>query len=567
MPEVITDNLDLWTSALRTRSTAGRGSNSKLEAYGIKKLRELILELAVRGKLLPQDPNDEPASALLKKIAKEKLRLVKEWKIRKEKLLPEIAEEEMDYELPSGWVFVRLGDVAYSQAGFAFKSNFFNESSDGLPLIRIRDVGQPFTGTFYSGEYREEFLVEKGDYLISMDGEFRVSPWTNGSALLNQRVSRLIFYYENVGQRFIADSLQARLRELQGVKAYTTVDHLSGTQITEAVIGLPPLAEQHRIVTKVDELMALCDQLEQHQTHSLEAHQTLVASLLGTLTRVESQQEFGVAWARIASHFDTLFTTEASIDQLKPVILDLAVKGLLVKQVVTSTSVENCLKNKDISERSKINLGKGVEASLDKEIDQKEMAYKLPRSWRWVRLGKVVEISGGSQPPKSKFIYEPRAGYTQLIQIRDFKSDDYPTYVPNEFANRPFSEDDIMIGRYGPPVFQILRGKKGTYNVALMKADPIGGCISNNYLFYLLSEPRIQNLVIGESERTAGQSGVRKELLYMFCIGLPPIEEQHRIVAKVDELMALCDALKARLTDAQTIQLHLADAIVEQAVC
>lgn len=221
---LLTDHLDLCASAdTEKKSGRGRSSGNAASVYGIRKLRELILELAVRGKLVPQDSKDEPASVLLEKIAKEKLRLIKEGKIKKEKPLPEITEEAMDYELPSGWELVRLADVAYSQAGFAFKSNFFNENSDGLPLIRIRDVGQPFTGTFYSGEFREEFLVEKGDYLISMDGEFRVSPWTNASALLNQRVSRLIFYYENVGQRFIADSLQARLRELQGVKAYTTV--------------------------------------------------------------------------------------------------------------------------------------------------------------------------------------------------------------------------------------------------------------------------------------------------------------------------------------------------------
>ena len=123
-----------------------------------------------------------------------------------------------------------------------------------------------------------------------------------------------------------------------------------------------------------------------------------------------------------------------------------------------------------------------------------------------------------------------------------------------------------MIGRYGPPVFQILRGKTGTYNVALMKAEPIAGALINDYLFYLLSEPRIQSLVISESERTAGQSGVRKELIYQFPIALPPVEEQARIVSKVDELMALCDQLKAHLNKTQTTQLHLADALAEQAV-
>lgn len=99
-----------------------------------------------------------------------------------------------------------------------------------------------------------------------------------------------------------------------------------------------------------------------------------------------------------------------------------------------------------------------------------------------------------------------------------------------------------------------------------MKAKPIGDSITKNFLYYLLSEPRIQELVISESERTAGQSGVRKELLHTFVVGLPPIEEQHRIAAKVDELLAICDTLKARIAAAQTTQLQLADAIVEEAI-
>ncbi|WP_417776970.1 hypothetical protein [Stutzerimonas xanthomarina] len=159
MTALLTDNLPLLAGA----------------PNGIKKLRELILELAVRGKLLAQNSDDEPACQLLKRIAKEKAQLVAEGEIRKQKPLPQIAEEEQPFELPPGWAWARLADIAFSQAGFAFKSNGFNQAGLGLPLIRIRDVGQPFSGTYYEGDYRPEFLVRRGDYLISMDGEFRVA--------------------------------------------------------------------------------------------------------------------------------------------------------------------------------------------------------------------------------------------------------------------------------------------------------------------------------------------------------------------------------------------------------
>ena len=121
---LITDHLDLWSAAVRPKSSAGRGSNSKLELTGIKKLRELILELAVRGKLVPQDPRDEPASVLLERIAAEKARLVKEGKIKKPKPLPEITDDEKPFEIPVGWSWARLDDIGRDcRAG----SHFVNE--------------------------------------------------------------------------------------------------------------------------------------------------------------------------------------------------------------------------------------------------------------------------------------------------------------------------------------------------------------------------------------------------------------------------------------------------------
>ncbi|KLV09232.1 restriction endonuclease EcoAI subunit S [Photobacterium aquae] len=232
------------------------------------------------------------------------------------------------------------------------------------------------------------------------------------------------------------------------------------------------------------------------------------------------------------------------IKKLRELILELAVRGKLVPQDPSDEPACELLNHEEITQRGLLKLGKGKILDLNRRISENEKRFVLPCGWEWTRLGKTIEVTGGSQPPKSKFVYEHREGYVRLVQIRDFKSDTNLTYVPQEFANRPFVETDIMIGRYGPPVFQILRGLSGTYNVALMKAELVGDSIHNDYLFWLLSEPFIQKLVTSESERTAGQSGVRKELIYDFVIALPPKQEQHRIVAKIDELMALCDQLE-----------------------
>lgn len=158
----------------------------------------------------------------------------------------------------------------------------------------------------------------------------------------------------------------------------------------------------------------------------------------------------------------------------------------------------------------------------------------LPKSWRLVPLSDAVKFTGGSQPPKDTFINEARDGYVRLIQIRDYKSDRYKTYIPMDLARRSCTKNDVMIGRYGPPVFQILRGIEGSYNVALMKAEPLE-LMDQEYLFYLLRSPRVQRFVVGNSDRTAGQSGVNLDLLNNYKIPLPPLSEQKRIAGILDK--------------------------------
>ncbi|MGP3781104.1 restriction endonuclease subunit S [Bacillus sp. 4A_MP3] len=194
-----------------------------------------------------------------------------------------------------------------------------------------------------------------------------------------------------------------------------------------------------------------------------------------------------------------------------------------------------------------------------------QQPYDIPENWVYVRLGKVVEFQGGSQPPKSVFKDEQLDGYIRLIQIRDFKSDKFKTYIPKELAKRTFEENDVMIGRYRSPVFQILRGLSGAYNVALMKATPVKCLMDNDYLYYLLQVPFIQSPVIKESHRTAGQTGIRKELIEGFVIGLPPLNEQKRIAEKVERLLSKIEEAKQLIEEAkETFELRRA-AILDKA--
>lgn len=166
-------------------------------------------------------------------------------------------------------------------------------------------------------------------------------------------------------------------------------------------------------------------------------------------------------------------------------------------------------------------------------------------------MSDVCKYTGGSQPPKDEFINEPREGYVRLVQIRDFKSDKNITYVSKDSVTKFFEEDDIMIARYGPPVFQILRGMSGAYNVALMKATPNEELVLKDYWFYYLQNPVIQNFVIDSSQRTAGQSGVNLDHLYTFQVFLPNKTEQQKIVDELNLKMQVLDGLRKMKTEAQ----------------
>ena len=160
--DLITDNLDIWTSAIQTRSASGRGSSKKLDLYGIKKLRELILELAVRGLLVPQDPNDEPASKLLKKIAAKKAQMVKDGRIKKSKTLPAIEGDERAHKLPDGWAYARFGSVV----------NIITGKLDANAAV---DDGQyPFFTCSQTPSRIDRFAFDTDAILLAGNGDFNI---------------------------------------------------------------------------------------------------------------------------------------------------------------------------------------------------------------------------------------------------------------------------------------------------------------------------------------------------------------------------------------------------------
>lgn len=184
-----------------------------------------------------------------------------------------------------------------------------------------------------------------------------------------------------------------------------------------------------------------------------------------------------------------------------------------------------------------------------------------PAHWTQSNLGATCTFVGGSQPPKSEFVYSPAEDLVRLIQIRDYKNDKNIVYIPRASARRFCEEDDVMIGRYGPPLFQILRGIKGAYNVALMKAIPDPDLMSKDFLYYFLQNGKIFQYINNASSRAAGQIGLNKATLEPYPISYPEKDEQREVVQRLDAAKLQCEKAieqyTARLQDLDDLRQSL----------
>ncbi|MEM7885658.1 restriction endonuclease subunit S, partial [Morganella morganii] len=404
--KLITDHIDIWSSALQTRSAAGRGSNGKIDLYGIKKLRELILELAVRGKLVPQDPNDEPASELLKQIAKERNDLVKNKVIRKPKALEQIALANTPFDLPDGWEWCYLNDIGNWGAGATPSRSNSKYYNGEIPWFKSGELSSDFISD--SEEKITELALQEcslrdnkaGDVLIAMYGAtIGKTSILNVRGTTNQAVCACT-PYSGISNIYLLTVLKAYKRIFIGMGAGGAQPNISREKLIATVFALPPKAEQNRIICKVDELMSLCDQLEQQSLSSLDAHQQLVETLLATLTDSQDTKELSDNWARISQYFGTLFTTEASIDALKQTILQLAVMGKLVPQDPNDEPAFELLKRIEQEKAELVKQGKIKKQKPLPPVSDEEKPFELPQGWEWCRIIEIAQVGTGATPSR-----------------------------------------------------------------------------------------------------------------------------------------------------------------------
>lgn len=588
--QLITEHIDIWTSAILAKSTAGRGSNKKYELYGIKKLRELILELAVRGKLVPQDPNDEPASVLLEKIAAEKTKLIKEGKLKKSKLIPEINDDEALFELPQGWEKSRLGDIVEITRGITFPaSEKSNHPEPGrVACLRTTNVQDEieWDDLLYvrpSFVKRDDQYICSGDIVMSMANSREL---VGKVAIIKaEPLSKTSFggFLSVIRPYFVLpDYLMAVLRSptsresIIGAASQTTnIANISLAKLNPYVIGVPPLDEQQRIVAKVDELMLLCDQLEQQTETSIDAHATLVEVLLATLTDSADANELAQNWARVSEHFATLFSTEQSIEALKQTLLQLAVMGKLVPQDPNDEPAAVLLE-KITAEKAQLIKDKKIKKEKPlPPIGDDEKPFELPQGWDWCRLGDLLPQFQNGASSRGDKDGEP----TIVLRLADIKNwrvslkDTRTLPISKSSVERYLLEaGDTLVIRVNGSADIVGRFITCTQNYNAIYCDHfirmrfLINIFAPEYLSILGSSTVVRDKIANLFISTAGQKTVNQGHLSSILIPLAPIVEQSRIVTKINELINICDQLREKLKMSQETQAQLTDALVDQAL-
>ena len=389
-----------------------------------KKLRQKILDLAIRGKLVPQDPNDEPASVLLERIKAEKEQLIKDGKIKRSKKSASSDTspyENVPFEIPESWVWTTIGDIFIHNTGKALNA----ANNDGVLMDYITTSNlywDKFDLTvvkqmLFTDTEIEKCTVKYGDLLVCEGGDIgRAAIWTYDYDVRIQNHIHRLRGFCNISHRFYYYIfLLYKMLNLIGGKG-VAIQGLSSNDLHKLVIPLPPIKEQCRIVSIIESWFSVIDRVEQEKKDLCNA-----------------------------------------IKQIKSKILDLAIHGKLVSQ--------------DPNDEPAIELLRRINPSF-KSCDNahyKNLPFEIPESWVWVKHNDILEISGGAQPAKSYFSSVQLPNYIRLYQIRDYGDTPIPVYIPIELASKQTRKGDILLARYGGSLGKVFIAEDGAYNVAMAK--------------------------------------------------------------------------------------------------
>lgn len=485
-------------------------------------LRKSILQAAVQGRLVPQDKNDEPASELLKRIQAEKATLIKAGKLKKEKPLPPITENEIPYDLPDGWVWCRINDVAII--------NPRNTLPDDLEVtfLPMALISQEYFGGHK--QEKKQWKEVKSGFTHFVEGDILLAKITPcfqnrksciasnlvsgfGAGTTELHVLRCILLVPQYLFIFIRNPyfIEEAVKNMTGTAGQQRVP---AEYLRRFLLPLPPKAEQQRIASKVNELMALCDELE----------------------AAEKEQ------AALEKHL---------AEDLPKSILQAAVQGKLVPQDKDDEPASELLKRVQAEKVALIKAGKLKKEKPLPPITEDEIPYDLPDGWVWCRLRDIGEIIGGATPDSSNPSYytSPMQGIAWITPAdMKYAQDSCICHGMKDITQAGFDSCSTKLLPAGSIIFSSRApiGHIAFAKTALCTNQGFKSIVPYNFgnasWIFLALKSKIEDInsrASGTTFKEVSGSFMEKEL-----IPLPPIAEQQRIVAKVNELMSLCDELK-----------------------
>lgn len=485
-----------------------------------QELKASILQLAIQGKLVPQISEEGTGEELFLQIQEEKQLLIKAGTIKKEKPLPKITEDEIVFDIPENWKWIRLSDVGQLKNGYSFKSTEY--TSTGIQVVRISDLGEDAIlsndAVYYPlKDDLSPYIIENNSFLICMTGSIGKLAWVRDRVLryLNQRVG--MFVPSSICcSAYLWYFLHAAHVINGWIRAKTSTNgNIKTSDITELVVPFPPLAEQERIVAKLEQILPQIDRYE-------------------------------AAWNKLED-----FNKRFPVDMQKS-ILQMAIQGKLVPQLPEEGTGEELYQQIQAEKQRLIKAGTIKKEKPLPEITEDEIPFDIPESWKWIKLGSVIDILSGFAFKSTDFKKEGKYRLLRGINLSvgNTRWDDtvYVDEMPEKCASFQILKGDVLIGLDRPWISDGIRvaiydDDENTYLVQRVLRIRETVAITKEYIALLLRSNLFRNAVEGE---TTGISvpHISPRQVGDVVVPLPPLAEQKRIVAKLDEILPLCERLK-----------------------
>ncbi len=477
-----------------------------------QELKNSILQLAVQGKLVEQRLEEGTAEELYKQIQAEKQALIKAGKIKKEKPLPEITEDEIPFEIPESWKWVHLNQIAESGLGKTLdKAKNTGELCRYLCSINVYWNGislETVKTAKFTEDDKAKYRLKRGDLLICEGGDVgRSAIWDSDEEMYYQNALHRVRFFGGILSAFFRFVVEC-YKGIGIIDEYSkgmTIKHLVQNSLYAMWLPLPPLAEQKRIVAKIEELLPLVERYEK-------------------------------AWSRLED-----FSKRFPVDMQKS-ILQMAIQGNLVEQRPEEGTGEELYKQIQTEKQALIKAGKIKKEKPLLEITEDEVPFEIPESWIWVRLLSVVDIATNLVQPSmySDLLHVApdniEKGTGKLLLCRTVQEDRVAS------ANHLFYKGQVLYSKIRP----LLRKAIVAPFDGLCSADmyPLDTKLEKKYLLYfLLSDAFNHQVAIAMSSRVK-MPKINQDELGKTLIPLPPLFEQKRIVTRLEELLPLCERLK-----------------------